>query len=676
MQASKPSPKMNHCVPTRTWPVVCALATLLAASVSTSFADQPLITKNNTFFIPFTTPAEEHQAGVVELFVSGDKGENWTLYQQRGPTENRFSFRAGADGEYWFSIRTLDMNGKATSRKKHAPQMKVIVDQTQPQFELTADAATPGQVHANWRILDANCVPASVRIEYKTGAKGPWQALSIHGGSTVKADGTIVGEVDWSLPRTAEDIFIRAEARDKADNLTVIERQIASSDAAKNTIVPLPAPLPTVEVAKSPTGSPSIKPASRLPVVSAAPKSGGPAVMTNQYWTPTPAPANSQADSTPSANYPATAEANPWVIPKTTPKPVAPNSIPNAIPNPHVNQLPNPASQLPDPAQQGSAQPQPALSPLPAPQIAPSAPQLPFNPLRPPKSSTTAGTELPTPTPTWSQVPPLTPTPAIGRSVNPNPPVASSFEPLPPAPASEAETLESQYQPANEPNDSPSGMAHPVDWRISNSRKFHLDYSVDASNAEKVHRVEVWYTDDGGQSWHHHGDDDDRISPYLARVNDDGMYGFRLLVQSREGLTMRPPMPGDPADIWIRVDKTPPTVAIRSAVYGRGNEQGKLAITWEAEDEDLFPSPISLLYSDAPTGPWRLIADNLANTGQYDWKAGDRVPSGIYLQIRARDRAGNVATQTLSEPIKAEGLAPQGHIRGFRPASHQVEAGK
>ena len=318
MQATKPSPKLNHCVPTRTWTVACALAMLLAATVSTSFANQPLITRNNTFFIPFTTPAEEHQASVVELFVSGDKGENWTLYQQRGPTENRFSFRAGADGEYWFSIRTLDMNGKATSRKKHAPQMKVIVDQTQPQFELTANAATPGQVHANWRILDANCIPASVRIEYKTGAKGPWQALSIHGGSTIKADGSIVGEVDWSLPRTAEDIFIRAEARDKADNLTVVERQIASSDVANSTVVPLPAPLPTVEVAKSPTGSPAVKPASRLPVVSATPKSGGPTVMTNQYWTPTPAPAptlptNSQVASTSASNYPATAEANPWV---------------------------------------------------------------------------------------------------------------------------------------------------------------------------------------------------------------------------------------------------------------------------------------------------------------------------------------------------------------------------
>ena len=193
--------------------------------------------------------------------------------------------------------------------------------------------------------------------------------------------------------------------------------------------------------------------------------------------------------------------------------------------------------------------------------------------------------------------------------------------------------------------------------------------------ATKCIAFEVWFTNDGGQSWHHHGNDDDRVSPYLARVTDDGMYGFRLLVQSREGLTVRPPMPGDPADIWIRVDKTPPRVAIKSAVYGRGNDQGKLTITWEAKDEDLFPNPISLLFSDAPNGPWRQIANELPNTGRYDWLVDNyRVPDGIYLQIRARDRAGNIATQTLSDPIEAEGLAPKAHIRGFRPASHQVES--
>ena len=124
MQANLPSPESTRLVrkKNRALIVACVLAFQVLLAPNMFQANETLITKNDTFFVPFTTPLDEHQASVVELFVSGDQGENWTLYQQRGPAENRFSFRAGADGEYWFSIRTLDMNGNCLLYTSPSPR--------------------------------------------------------------------------------------------------------------------------------------------------------------------------------------------------------------------------------------------------------------------------------------------------------------------------------------------------------------------------------------------------------------------------------------------------------------------------------------------------------------------------------------------------------------------------
>ena len=439
-------------------------------------ADEPIITKNDTFFIPFTAPSKSQQAGVVELYVSGDRGENWTLYQQRGPKENRFSFRAGVDGEFWFSIRTIDSNGTPTSRKKHAPQMKVIVDQTPPKFELTANLAKPGQVHADWRILDANCIPASVRFEYKTGSKGPWQALSIHGGSTVKPDGTIVGQVDWSIPQSAQDVFIRAEARDKADNLTVLERQIASSPAAQTASLPLPAKLPQVVVAEEKS------------ILESGSESSD-------------APSTEQVDALDSSKQPTedalATQDNSVATSPTQPKQPDWLGSPNAIINEFVHKGAESSS---DGTQSTEIDAGPVVmtnqywEPKPTESLPATSDET---------DNSARGFEevdsnlLPPPTPTWTQLPPpgcssprlreadryvstsapnaLIP-PKIGATTGKaavlQPPVAKSFS----------------SQESGIRNDSNRTM-NPNDWRISNSRKFHLDYSVDASNSDKVHRV-------------------------------------------------------------------------------------------------------------------------------------------------------------------------------------------
>jgi hypothetical protein len=197
-----------------------------------------------------------------------------------------------------------------------------------------------------------------------------------------------------------------------------------------------------------------------------------------------------------------------------------------------------------------------------------------------------------------------------------------------------------------------------------------LDYEID-SGALNVHRVEVWYTRDRGRSWQHHGDDSDRRSPYLIEVGEDGLFGFRLMIQSREGFAVQPPRSGDAPDAWIQVDATEPSGRITAARYGLGTELGTLRIEWEAKDAALADRPIGLFFAGNPEGPWRKIAEQLPHTGSYVWKVDDRVPRTIYLRLKVRDRAGNVHNSILGDPISNEGLAPRGRIRDIRPADRR-----
>ena len=71
--------------------------------------------------------------------------------------------------------------------------------------------------------------------------------------------------------------------------------------------------------------------------------------------------------------------------------------------------------------------------------------------------------------------------------------------------------------------------------------------------------------------------------------------------------------------------------------------------------------------AERPEGPFTPIAAGLPNTGQYFWEFDPRSPRQIYLRIEVRDSAGNMAIESLREPISVEGLTPRGRIRSFQP---------
>ena len=121
--------------------------------------------------------------------------------------------------------------------------------------------------------------------------------------------------------------------------------------------------------------------------------------------------------------------------------------------------------------------------------------------------------------------------------------------------------------------------------QIIGSNRFRLNYGIDSIDPSGVGKVVLWMTRDDGQTWKTWGTDPDRRSPFPVEVTEQGRYGFRIVVQSKDGLTGQGPSSGDDADIWIVVDTTSPLAQITSVPYGRAAEAGKLCLLYTS------PSP-------------------------------------------------------------------------------------
>ena len=91
------------------------------------------------------------------------------------------------------------------------------------------------------------------------------------------------------------------------------------------------------------------------------------------------------------------------------------------------------------------------------------------------------------------------------------------------------------------------------------SSEFELEYEIESVGPSGIGKVELWGTRDGGRTWSDYAVDTDKQSPMPVAVDSEGIYGFRILVQSGTGFGGRPPVEGDLPDVWIGVDLTKPS---------------------------------------------------------------------------------------------------------------------
>ncbi len=212
-----------------------------------------------------------------------------------------------------------------------------------------------------------------------------------------------------------------------------------------------------------------------------------------------------------------------------------------------------------------------------------------------------------------------------------------------------------------------TGGHNPGEPLLVNARTFDVEYDLQTVGPWGVAKVELWGTQDNGNTWQSFGIDPDNRSPARVTVPSGGTFGFRILVEGANGASFTPPQAGSQPELIVLVDLQPPTAELLAVEPGTENLSDHLRIRWQADDDNLEPRPIGLFYSSFSNGPWSTVAAGLENTGSYVWRIERHVPGRFYLRLEARDTAGNVATFQTPEPLELNRPQPTGTLRTIRP---------
>lgn len=131
--------------------------------------EQPLpkyhYTRSSTFTMPVNM-SRELRAAIREvcLYVKAGHG-NWVRHESAPNIVEHFSFKAPSDGEYWFSLVTVDKNGKASpiDLNQEPPSLRVVIDTQAPTFDIQSGTTNAGEICITCKMLDQNPDLATIK---------------------------------------------------------------------------------------------------------------------------------------------------------------------------------------------------------------------------------------------------------------------------------------------------------------------------------------------------------------------------------------------------------------------------------------------------------------------------------------------------------------------------------
>jgi hypothetical protein len=212
--------------------------------------------------------------------------------------------------------------------------------------------------------------------------------------------------------------------------------------------------------------------------------------------------------------------------------------------------------------------------------------------------------------------------------------------------------------------------------QIVNKRQVKLEFDVAKFGPSGLGGVDVYVTTDDGATWQPAKVDPHavtlpqadvraggsvRASVAVPLMNEGVTYGYFVVAKSKAGLGRPAPHAGEPPQIRIELDATPPTAVI-DKVAANPARPDTLTILYVAEDKHLAVNPITLEWS-AEAGPdaqWNPIGPpEMENTGHFDWQPGPDVPPNVYLRMTVRDIAGNHSVAQSAKPVLIDLSVPE-----------------
>ena len=596
---------------------------------------KPYVTRQLRFGVPFDVNENPQNLSEVQLFVSNDRGYSWNLFRRQLPGTREFPFAARGDGEYWFAIKTVDMQKRVKPESNPQAELVVIVDTKNPALSFNVHTDPSGKLVGWWRAVDPNLDPESIKIQYRPHSPfrvnlARWKQASFDP-PPATSDGIYEAKATWWPITDSLTIDIQARISDKAGNVSTVDRRVLLSRIVKNPPTPEKKP-PAIDpfaVIQERTGQQRAaldEYARRIKTNSHGWQSG-----TSQFANVRGANSSTKVGlsngNSDSQNEQFQTNSKDGIASKFVSRPNRLNAKAEATNGGFFRQDWN-SNDTEEPDRQTEGQPPGSI----AKNVARSNPR--NSMLISSGHRTNSGM-------------------SNSNGIN------SKFAVHTKSSESGTETLGQYARHSNHGN--------AQNRRLSRSRRFNIDYEVDSISPTSVSKVSLWMSKDHGETWYVATQDEDLVSPVVVEVPDDGVYGIRIGVSSREGLAARAPRNPDDADMWSEVDTTNPNVEITSTPYGQGVDAGHLIINWEANDRKLSKNPISLFYSSHPDGPWQSIAASLDNTGNYRWKVSQNVPRRVYLRMEATDVVGNKGVYILDKSIDLAGLIPRGRIRSVTP---------
>jgi hypothetical protein len=272
-------------------------------------------TKNTVFHLPVQMD-DKDRANVREVCLYVKSGSaDWVRQETGLPSISHFSYKVPRDGEYWFSLVTIDRQGRMTPAdvSQEPPGLRVMVDTQAPVIDVQPWTSPEGDFCLRCQVQDANPNPQSLKAAYRD-QSGEHVLDAMPGNPTLFR---IVGRelLNQPLRITASDLCGNMASRE-VNVREMVVAALQSNKTAGSKLVPASLEQAPADVVKTEVQKPVF-----------------PALPPGHDRTPGPVPANvamnaSVVSQGPNIVLPPPPGAAP-VLPSIPPVPVPPASVPN-----------------------------------------------------------------------------------------------------------------------------------------------------------------------------------------------------------------------------------------------------------------------------------------------------------------------------------------------------------
>ncbi len=190
-------------------------------------------TRNRAFTIPFRLPKSEDPdpdavPQRVVLQVSKDLGSSWQSAGDTAPSSGSFTYKAEADGEYWFRLRAVDRKGR--TRGGEGPDVRVLVDAAGPRLAARVWKGADGEIMCRYAAADDSLRLESLKVEYKQPGDAGWKTLAAQAILARESPAHLVGEEIWWAGEKVGTLAVRITVADASGNQTVRQFSLEQSD--------------------------------------------------------------------------------------------------------------------------------------------------------------------------------------------------------------------------------------------------------------------------------------------------------------------------------------------------------------------------------------------------------------------------------------------------------------